>query len=132
MNKLLVATLALLLPLAASAQTIWRCGPDGRSYSSTPCADGRGLEGLQPRPVDDLADAQQRAARERRDADAMTRERLAQEGRQRGTGLAGFKPPQAAEKAQPPRPKAKKKPRHPAEEDGTWRATAPSSRHTKG
>ncbi len=132
MKLLPVATLALVLPLAAGAQTIWRCGPDGRSYSATPCADGRSLEAMEPRPADDLASAQQRAARERREADSMTRDRLAAESRQRGNGLAGFKPPQAAEKAQPPRPKAKRKPRHPAEEDGTWRATAPSSRHTKG
>ena len=131
MNKLLVATLALLLPLAASAQTIWRCGPDGRSYSATPCTDGRSLEGMQPRPVDDLADAQQRAARERRDADAMTRERLAQENRQRGNGLAGFTPPQAAASAPQPRAKAKKKQRLPGAAD-TWPATDPSSRRRKG
>ena len=64
---------------------------------------------MQPRPVDDLADAQQRAARERRDADAMTRERLAQENRQRGNGLAGFTPPQAAASAPQPRAKAAEK-----------------------
>ena len=128
-NKPLILAVALLLPLAAAAQSIWRCGPEGRSYSSTPCADGRSLDSLQPRPVDDLAEAQNRAARERRDADTMTRERLAQDSRQRGNGLAGFKPPVAAT-APASRPSAKK-PRRP-EEAGTWRATAPSSRHTKG
>lgn len=95
MNQLLIVTIALALPLAAGAQTIWRCGPDGRSYSATPCAEGRSLEALQPRPVDDLAEAQNRAARERRDADAMTKERLAQEARQRGSGLAAIAPPAA-------------------------------------
>ena len=132
MNKLLVVTLTLALPLAAAAQTIWRCGADGRSYSQAPCADGRTLETPQPRPADDLAEAQQRAARERRDADTMTRERLAQESRQRGNGLAAIKPAEASAQA-PRRPLAKKKlrPSRP-EEAGTWRATAPSSRHTKG
>ena len=130
MNKPLIVALALALPLAAAAQTIWRCGPDGRSYSSTPCADGRSIETLQPRPVDDLAAAQNRAARERREAEAMTRERLALEDRQRGNGLAGIKPPQAVPQA--PRPQAKKHRPKQAEEAGIWRATAPSSRHTKG
>jgi len=130
MNKLLIVTIALALPLAAAAQTIWRCGPDGRSYSSTPCADGRSIETLQPRPVDDLAAAQNRAAREQRGAAAMTHERLAQETRQRGNGLAGIKPPEVA--AQAPRPQAKKHRPKRAEETGTWRTTAPSSRHTKG
>jgi hypothetical protein len=130
MKKLFVVTLALALPLAVAAQTIWRCGPDGRSYSSTPCNDGRSIETLQPRPVNDLAEAQNRAARERRDADAMTHERLALESRQRGNGLAAIKSPEAV--AQAPRPQAKKQRPKRAEEAGTWRATAPSSRHTKG
>lgn len=130
--KMLATVLALVLPLAAGAQTIWRCGPDGRSYSDTPCADGRSLEALEPRPADDVADAQQRATRERRDAETMTRERLALEARQRGDGVGGFRPAPVAQ-AQAARPQAaKKKPRRPAAEAGTWRATAPSSRQTKG
>ncbi len=132
MFAVLIVTLAL--PPAAAAQGVWRCGADGRSYSSTPCANGQQLESIDPRPAADLTQAQQRAAQERKTADALTRERLALEAAQRGNGLGGItaarplavKP--AASRAQP---RAKKHHR-PAEDDGTWRAVAPSSRRAKG
>ena len=95
MKKCLLLVMTLALPLAASAQTIWRCGPDGRSYSSTPCADGRAIEGMQPRPADEVAEARERAARERQQANAMTRARLAQEQSRRGNGLAAIASPYA-------------------------------------
>ena len=39
----IVFTLLLMVcaTAQAQAQSVWRCGPDGRSYSSTPCVDGR-------------------------------------------------------------------------------------------
>lgn len=45
---------------SASAQTIYRCGPDGRHYSQVPCADGRAVA------VDDGRTAQQHAEAEAR------------------------------------------------------------------
>ena len=36
-----VTLLVLLLAGAAQAQTIWRCGADGRGFSDRPSADGR-------------------------------------------------------------------------------------------
>ena len=48
MNKLLAVLASTLLPLLAAAQAppktpqvIWRCGAEGRSYSDSPCHDGR-------------------------------------------------------------------------------------------
>ena len=131
MKKCLLLVMTLALPLAASAQTIWRCGPDGRSYSSTPCADGRAIEGMQPRPADEVAEARERAAWERQQANAMTRARLAQEQSQRGNGLAAIASPVKPVAAKPPQQRAKKH-RSPAEDAGIWRATAPSTRQTKG
>ncbi len=124
--------LAVALPLAVSAQTIWRCGPDGRTYSATPCAEGRALEGLQPRPTDEVAEARDRATRERQQAETMTQARLAQETRQRGNGLAGIVAPELKPVAAKPLRQRAKKSRSSAEEAGTWRATAPSTRRTKG
>jgi hypothetical protein len=124
--------MAVVLPLAVSAQTIWRCGPDGRTYSATPCAEGRALEGLQPRPADEVAEARDRAAQERQQAETMTQARLAQETRQRGNGPAAIGTPELKAVAAKPQRQRAKKSRSRAEEAGTWRATAPSTRRTKG
>lgn len=116
----LMAALALTLPLLASAQEVWRCGPDGRTYASVPCAEGRRVEVPDARPPADVADARQRAAQERRETEALTRERLARESAQRGNGLAGMvaraeeiKPASAKKVRQPPKPvrTAKQRPR---------------------
>lgn len=59
----------------AAAQGVYRCGPDGSSYSQQPCADGR------PVPVDDARGAEARregeaaAARQARAADLLAQER---------------------------------------------------------
>lgn len=72
------ALLPLLLGQAAVAQTVYRCGPDGRSYSQAPCADGK------PVAVDDARSAtQQQAAREVAAGDAARARGLADERRQR-------------------------------------------------
>jgi hypothetical protein len=116
----LIAGLVLALPLFATAQEVWRCGPDGRTYSSVPCAEGRRVDTPDARPAADVADARQRATEERRTAESLTRERLARESAQRGNGLAGMVArtdelkPVSAKKAQPkPKPArtAKHRPR---------------------
>lgn len=101
-----------LLPLLASAappQTVYRCGPDGRVYSQTPCADGKALTVDDPRSV-----GQQKAAREVAARDAEQAKKLADERRQRedavkGQAAAGFKTAPAAEAASAPPRKAKTK-----------------------
>lgn len=76
----------------AGAQTVWRCGPDGRSYESQPCKDGRALELPGARPQTDVLAAQQVAAADQRLARQLRDERLERERelRARGPGLAGF------------------------------------------
>ena len=107
------ALFALLLTgtvaLAAPPQTVYRCGPDGRVYSQTPCADGKALSTDDPRSA-----SQQKAGREVAERDAEQARRLADERRQgeaaaKAQQAAGFKTAPAAEPASaPPRkPKAK-------------------------
>jgi hypothetical protein len=60
----LLTTAALLLTGAATAQTVWRCGPDGRSYPETPCAEGRVFAVADPRSTADVAQARAVAVRE--------------------------------------------------------------------
>ncbi len=109
-----VATLLLLSALAQAAppQTVYRCGPDGRVYSQTPCADGKALSADDPRSA-----SQQKAAREVAERDAEQARKLADERRQRedavkGQQAAGFKtaPPADAASAPPRKPKTKAAP----------------------
>lgn len=70
---------ALLLGAATHAQTVYRCGPDGRSYAQTPCMGGRTV------PVNDERSAEQRreaievTERDRALGDALAQERRARE-----------------------------------------------------
>ena len=94
---------------AAPPQTVYRCGPDGRVYSQTPCADGK------PVTIDDPRSAsQQKAARDVAERDAQQAKQLADERRKReaeaqGQGLAGIKAPAVQEKASAPARKSKAK-----------------------
>lgn len=123
-----LAVAALPLLAAAQNQTIWRCGPDGSSYSATPCSDGRALEAQRSRPDADVQAARRSAVREQHLADQMRKQRLRAEGQPRA--LAGFRttPPGAGTNASTTKPRKQR----PPEAAGTWRATAPVSRRTKG
>ncbi len=124
-------TLMFLAFTAAQAQTVWRCGPDGREYSNTPCPAGKPVDTTQPRPDADVRSAQSRAAQEKAQAAALLRERQSREASQ-GKGAAGIapaKPPASAASSAKAKSKAKKK--QPPADDGTWRAVAPASRQKK-
>jgi hypothetical protein len=105
-----LVTLAGAMAHAAPPQTVYRCGPDGRTYSQTPCADGKALSVDDPRSA-----SQNKAAREVAERDAEQARKLADERRQREAAAkdqkaAGFKtaPPAdaASAPARKPRPKA--------------------------
>jgi hypothetical protein len=51
---------ALLLCAAfgAAAQTVYRCGPDGRVYQQTACADGKAVDASDPRTAEQRQAAQ--------------------------------------------------------------------------
>jgi hypothetical protein len=111
MKRLGIAALLLACAMAQAAppQTVYRCGPEGRVYSQTPCADGKALSADDPRSA-----SQQKAARDVAERDAEQARKLADERRQReaaskGQQAAGFKTAPAAEVASAPsrKPKAK-------------------------
>ncbi len=104
--------LLLLSGLASTfaAAPIYRCGPDGRVYSQTPCDGGRLIDAADPRSEAQRAEARRVAARERKTANDLERERRAQEAAQQpasATGIDGR--PSAPETAAPPQPRAKPK-----------------------
>ena len=121
----------------AQAQTVWRCGDGGPTYSEIPCPGGQPVKAADPRTA-----AQAQLARDavKRDQDLtarMHKERLEKEGRNRAAnaGAASLGPDKATT---PPSNKITQKHKasrqHPTAvpaDDGTWRAAAVPSRRKK-
>lgn len=61
----------LLLVAGTDAQTIYRCGPGGRSYSQVPCENGTVLDVQDPRTPQQQGEAQAQRARLVREAQAL-------------------------------------------------------------
>jgi hypothetical protein len=131
--KPLVVAACIFMSAAAGAQTVWRCGPDGREYRDAPCTEGRAVAVADPRSDADREAAADAVARDRALARQLAQERreLERERRAAGNGLAGFATAPVKPKAAPAAsPKHPKRPRPGAPD--TWRAADPSSRFAKG
>lgn len=97
MRSLWLAAAALTLHAGALAQSIYRCGPDGRIYQQAPCTDGKAIDASDPRTPEQRAAAQAVAAGEARRAAQFDRDNApasAPEGRK-------AKPPKAAASGAP-------------------------------
>ena len=128
----LLLLLCSALPAVLHAQTVWRCGPDGRTFTDAPCPQGQLLEVAASRPAADLHSAQQLAQREKAWGQQLQRERQQRETQATAgpAGIYGLRPVKAL-----PEPKvkvAKKHPKQRLEAAGTWQSTAPSTRQKKG
>jgi hypothetical protein len=139
MKQALVVLALVASCFAASAQTVWRCGADGRSYSDAPCADGRAIDASDVRSAEQQQQARGVAARDRRLADQLRSERIARAQAPApgyaviGSSTASRLPETKREPLlkQPQKPRLSK--RHRSESgDGTFRAAAPGSRRAKG
>jgi hypothetical protein len=114
---------ALIFACSAQAQTVWRCGPEGRSYADKPCADGREVAVTDTRDAAALQAAREVAEREHRLADKLVRDREREHAEPAHRAV-----PRSA-RAKPVAPlKARPKPRRAAEgDDGMRRAVVPAS-----
>lgn len=133
------ALLLLFTTLASSthAQTVWRCGEGGRTYSESPCPGGQMLKAGDPRTAGQAQSAREAIKRDQDLGARMRKERLEDEKLHRAAnaGAASLGPnrvsAQGAEKVKQ-KPKAAR--RHskalPAD-DGTWRAAAVPSQRKK-
>ena len=124
------------LPALLYAQTVWRCGPDSRTFTDTPCPQGQMLDVAASRPTEDLHRAQQLAQREKAWGQQLQRERQQREAQATAgpAGIYGLRPVKA-----PLEPKARLAKHHPKqhpkkhfEAADTWQSTAPSIRRKKG
>jgi hypothetical protein len=130
MIKVWVLFLALGTGGPLNAQTIWRCGSDGRTYSDQPCSEGRALVGTDARSVTEVRAAHEVVARDQALARELHRQNreAEREALSHGSGLAGITAPPPTLKpkvSKPPRSKSKKQP---AEGPEIWRAVARASR----
>jgi predicted dienelactone hydrolase len=134
MKTYVAMTVLLLAATASQAQGVWRCGPDGRSFSDTPCKDGRELSLPQARPAADLDNAHEVAQREKAFAAQLVRERQEREAvaLAGAAGIHGSRLVKAPEVRAPRAQQPKAKHPHRLEAPDTLQATEPSSRRTKG
>ena len=77
--RLLLLLAATLVCTAVQAQTVYRCGPDGREYSQTPCPQGRAVDVSDERSAEQRAAAAVRVREDQARGEALERERLDRE-----------------------------------------------------
>jgi hypothetical protein len=95
----------------AGAQTIYRCGPDGRSFSDRPCGQATAITPTVDHPDAQRADeARAVAQREAQLADRLRSERLERENGPK-SGVAGFHPREANGHEDEVKPPKRRKPR---------------------
>jgi hypothetical protein len=74
-----LACMASIAHAQTKAQKVFRCGPDGRIYSQTPCKDGATVEVADPRSTEQQRAAAQANQREQAQNEKAARERHANE-----------------------------------------------------
>lgn len=126
MNQVLFVVVvgACTLPaMPAGAQPIYRCGPDGREYTQTPCPGGRLVDANDPRSAAQRAEARDVAAREAQLANRMEAQRRDAEARAKPSGASSLSPRPAAKPVRESTPRKSKKNKTTADEPFT--ATVP-------
>jgi len=120
MMKIALLAALTLAAGAAQAQTVWRCGADGRTYADSPCPGGRAVMVADARSAADVQAAREVLARDRALMNSMVQQRHEHERelRANGSGLAGIKT-EARVELKPKPAKAKGKKDHRLEASGT-------------
>ncbi len=91
--KLLLAALVLTVTTTTvGAQQIWRCGPDGKTFSDRPCIEGRSVSTGDRRTDEEIDAAREVASREQRLADTLASERAQRAQVAPGAGLIAIGP----------------------------------------
>lgn len=98
---------ALITPLAAAE--IYRCGPNGSTYSQVPCADGRRVEALDVRSHEQRLQARRVNERTVALASSLERDRLASEAANRPALAGRFSAPAKKASSDAPQPHSKSK-----------------------
>ena len=127
--KALVVMMGLLgIGSSLQAQTVYRCGPDGRVYSQSPCPQGRAVDVSDERSAEQRAAAQAQARDDQMRGDALERERLDREaGKPALAGKIGKTTPAAEPIVSKTKAKPSKKKKQKAQQAGDdFKAIAPA------
>ena len=89
----IVGWMAVALIAPAAAADVYRCGPNGSTYSQTPCAEGRRIELIDARSDEQRLQASQVNERTVALASALERDRLANEAALRPALAGSFNAP---------------------------------------
>lgn len=108
-----------------AAQTVYRCGPEGRSYSQQPCPEGRALQVGDARTTQEQAQAADAARRDARLADTQEQERFEAERRPPAKAIA-LTAPKSKDPPGKVTPRAKKGSKATARPKPPRRAVAPA------
>lgn len=118
---------AMLMCASVQAQTVYRCGPDGRVYSQIPCPQGRVVDVGDERSPEQRVIAEARVRDDQARADALERERLDREALPAATaGQIGGRPKMAEPGPTVHKPSRKKKANKAA--SGDFIALAPTQK----
>ena len=136
MKRLAAACLLLCFACVAYAQaTVYRCGPDGKTYSQEPCKDGKKIDASDTRTEAQRADSLATTAADKKRADALERDRLKREAAQKPAAASGFnsRPAAASEaaKAEDKGKRVKKRVKKVAGEKPKKANVAPNARKKK-
>jgi hypothetical protein len=111
--------------MAAESPAVYRCGS---SYQAAPCAGGVAIATDASPSPEQVAAAQDVAARDRRLADALTQDRERREAHAmpaQAIAIGTPQPPHDTKPAKPAKPNSRKA--HAAEKDGVFVAMAPAA-----
>jgi hypothetical protein len=91
MKRLAVlCALAFFASMTFAQATVYRCGPDGKTYSQEPCKGGKKIDASDTRTEAQRADSLATTAADKKRADALERERKAREAAQKPAAASGF------------------------------------------
>ena len=109
-RRLAILLAGMALGAAAGAQTVYRCGTDGKTYSQQPCPEGRAFDAGDARTREQAAQTAAAVKRDAREAAVLEKERRRNEARPaaKATSLSAAAPPAAASKPASHKPKRKR------------------------
>lgn len=131
-KRVVAALSAAVFHLAVQAQTVYRCGPDGRTYSQSPCAQGTSVDVGDSRSHDQRASAQAVARDTRARGENMERDRIKYEKSIHPMAAGTIGQPVELASASNDKPAPKKKKNHAKPRPEVFRAVSPASKTKEG
>jgi hypothetical protein len=128
---LLMTALLSAPPAPVAAQTVYRCGPDGREYSQQPCKDGRAVDVADPRSAAQQREGERVARDQKRLAERLEAQRRQREAAATPQGAAALRVPRVPEAAPAASSARKSKGQHRAKDAETTSTTARVPREPK-